>query len=74
MSKPNLLFPTPVWTLQLENYKTINEKMFVYIKDAQIKDQKGISKSNIKVGIQMILISKREFKKFISFMSPSIKQ
>ena len=75
MSKPNLLFPTPVWTIQLENYKTINEKMFEYIKDAQIKDQKGISKSNIKGWHSNDFDLKDEsLKKFISFISPSIKQ
>ena len=75
MSKPNLLFPTPVWTIQLENYKIINEKMFEYIKDAQIKDQKGISKSNIKGWHSNDFDLKDEsLKKFISFISPSIKQ
>ena len=75
MSKPNLLFPTPVWTLQLEKYKTINEKMFEYIKDAQIKDQKGISKSNIKGWHSKDFDLKDEsLKQFISFISPSIKQ
>lgn len=75
MSKPNLLFPTPVWTIQLENYKTINEKMFEYIKDAQIKDQKGISKSNIKGWHSNDFDLKDEsLKKFISFISPSIRQ
>ena len=24
MTKPNLFFPTPVWTIQLDNYKKIN--------------------------------------------------
>ena len=56
MSKPNLLFPTPVWTLQLDNYETINEKMYTYIKGSQIKDQKGITKSNVKGGILKTLI------------------
>ena len=44
MTKPNLFFPTPVWALQLENYKTINEKMFIYIKNKQNEDQDGIQK------------------------------
>ncbi len=48
MNKPNLLFPTPVWTFQLENYQTINEMMFNYIKEEQIRDQSGINKSNNK--------------------------
>ena len=48
MGKPNLLFPTPVWTLQLDNYKIVNEQMYDYIKSEQSKDQAGINKSNIK--------------------------
>ena len=48
MIKPNLFFPTPVWALQLENYKNINEQMYSYIKSKQNEDQAGINKSNIK--------------------------
>ena len=32
MNKPNLLFPTPVGLLQLDNYEIINEEMYDYIK------------------------------------------
>mgnify|MGYP007000440510 CR=1 len=39
MTKPNLLFPTPVWTIQLEKYKDINEKMYSYIKLKQKIDE-----------------------------------
>ena len=35
MTKPNLLFPTPVWTIQLDNYKVINEEMYNFIKSEQ---------------------------------------
>ena len=45
MNKPNLLFPTPVWTFHLENYKIVNEEMYTFIKETQMKDQKGIKKS-----------------------------
>ena len=31
MNKPNLLFPTPVWTTQLENYTNVNEQMYSFI-------------------------------------------
>ena len=48
MIKPNLFFPTPVWALQIENYKSVNEEMYAYIKNQQEKDQIGINKSNIK--------------------------
>ena len=48
MNKPNLLFPTPVWTTKLENFKKLNEEMYSYIKNSQINDQKGIKKSNNK--------------------------
>ena len=48
MTKPNLLFPTPVWTIQLNNYKNINEKMYSFIKQNQKKDEVGINKSNVK--------------------------
>tara|TARA_B100000963_G_C22606001_1_gene662527 strand:- start:843 stop:1445 length:603 start_codon:yes stop_codon:yes gene_type:complete len=48
MIKPNLFFPTPVWALQIENYKSVNEEMYTYIKNQQEKDQIGINKSNIK--------------------------
>tara|TARA_A100001011_G_scaffold395910_1_gene492269 strand:+ start:1779 stop:2372 length:594 start_codon:yes stop_codon:yes gene_type:complete len=46
MTKPNLLFPTPVWTTQLENFRNMNEEMYNFIKESQIEDQKGIKKSN----------------------------
>ena len=39
MRKPNLLFPTPVWTIQLDNYKVINEEMYNYIKENLNFDQ-----------------------------------
>ena len=49
MTKPNLLFPTPVWTMQLDNYKFINEEMYNFIKFEQNeKDKVGINKSNVK--------------------------
>ena len=48
MNKPNLFFPTPVWTLQLDNYQSINEQMYKFIKITQSKDHEGVSKSNIK--------------------------
>ena len=48
MTKANLLFPTPVWTVQLENYEIVNEEMYDYIKKHQSSDHVGINKSNIK--------------------------
>ena len=48
MNKPNLLFPTPVWTTQLDNYTNVNEQMYSFIKSEQKKDKNGITKSNIK--------------------------
>ena len=46
MTTPNLLFPTPVWTTQLENFRNMNEEMYNFIKESQIEDKKGIKKSN----------------------------
>ena len=46
MTKPNLLFPTPVWTTQLENFRNVNNEMYSFIKKSQIEDRKGIKKSN----------------------------
>ena len=46
MNKPNLLFPTPIWTMKLENYESINNEMYNFIKESQLKDQTGIKKSN----------------------------
>ena len=48
MSEPNLFFSTPVWTSKLENYKSVNDKIYAFIKNNQKEDQKGIIKSNIK--------------------------
>ena len=39
MNKPNLLFQTPVWTTQLENYTNVNEQMYSFIKSEQKKDK-----------------------------------
>ena len=38
MAKPNLFFPTPVWTSEVENYKKINEEIYQYIKNNQSID------------------------------------
>ena len=41
MTNANLFFPTPVWALQLENYKNVNEEMYAYIKQEQNIDKDG---------------------------------
>ena len=75
MNKPNLLFPTPVWTIQLEDFRDMNEEMYSFIKETQIKDQKGIKKSNNKgwhsknFDMQVIQIQN-----FIKNVSPSIEK
>ena len=75
MNKPNLFFPTPVWAIQLENYKTINEEMYKFIKEAQSNDQVGINKSNIKGWHSKDFnLQENEPRKFISFISPSIEK
>ncbi len=75
MGKPNLLFPTPVWTLQLDNYKNVNEQMYDYIKSEQSKDQAGINKSNIKGWHSKDFnLNEDEPQKFISFILPAIEQ
>ena len=75
MNKPNLLFPTPVWTLQLENYKSVNEAMFDYIKSKQKKDATGISKSNVKGWHSNDFnLNDKEPQNFIAFILPSIEQ
>ena len=43
----NLVFSTPIWTTQILNYQELNNKMFKYIKDLQIQNPKGITKSNL---------------------------
>ena len=75
MNKPNLLFPTPVWTSQIDDYKKLNETMYTYIKEAQTKDQKGINKSNIKGWHSKDFdLKDKEPKNFINCISPSIKK
>ena len=75
MTKPNLLFPTPVWTIQLENYKIINEVMYDYIKNLQKTDGIGINKSNVKGWhSQDFNLKDGETQKFIAFMLPAIEQ
>ena len=75
MSKPNLLFPTPVWTIQLENYKSINEIMYSYIKTLQKNDEVGINKSNVKGWhSQDFDLNNNETQKFIAFILPAIEQ
>ncbi len=75
MNKPNLFFPTPVWTLQLNNYQSINEQMYDFIKTSQTKDQEGTSKSNIK-GWHSKDFNMQENgpKNFIKFILPAIEQ
>ncbi len=75
MNKPNLLFPTPVWTSQIDDYKKLNDSMYTYIKEAQTKDQKGINKSNIKGWHSKDFdLKDKEPKNFINCISPSIKK
>ena len=75
MNKPNLFFPTPVWTLQLDNYYSINEQMYKFIKITQSKDQQGISKSNIKGWHSKDFnMQENEPKNFIKFILPAIEQ
>ena len=73
MQKPNLLFPTPVWTLELENFKPTNEEMYNYIKNEQSKDSSGINKSNIKGWHSKDFnLEDNEPKNFIKFISSYI--
>ena len=75
MIKPNLFFPTPVWTLQIDNYKNINEEMYTYIKELQNKDQIGISKSNKKGWHSKDFnLNEKQPQNFISFIYSSIEQ
>ena len=75
MNKPNLLFPTPVWTTQLDNFKSINEEMYEFIKEEQQKDQEGINKSNIKGWHSNDFnLEDNKPQKFISFITPAIEQ
>ena len=75
MNKPNLLFPTPVWTLQIENYKTINELMYTFIKGVQFNDQKGINKSNNKGWHSKDFnLQQTEPKNFINIITPSVEK
>ena len=43
----NLTFVTPIWTSIIPKHREINEKMFIYIKSLQKKDQSGIKRSNL---------------------------
>ena len=43
----NLAFSTPIWTGLILNHQELNSKMFKYIKDLQIQNPKGITKSNV---------------------------
>jgi len=75
MNKPNLFFPTPVWTLQLNNYKKVNEEMYTFIKSNQINDEKGINKSNVKGWHSKDFnLQEKEPKNFIKFVSPYIEK
>ncbi len=75
MTKPNLLFPTPVWTIQLDNYKNINEEMYNYIKFKKQIDKIGTSKSNIKGWHSNDFdLNDKETQNFISFILPGIEQ
>ena len=75
MNKPNLLFPTPVWTIQLDNHKNINEKMYEFIKSNQKKDNIGINKSNVKGWHSKDFdLNEKIPQNFISFILPAIEQ
>ena len=75
MIKPNLLFPTPVWTVQFDNYKNVNEKMYDYIKFKRENDKIGINKSNVKGWHSNDFdLNDKEIQNFIAFILPSIEQ
>ena len=75
MTKPNLLFPTPVWTIQLDNHKNINEQMYNYIKSKQKIDVIGINKSNFKGWHSKDFnLNDKEPQNFISFILSSIEK
>ena len=75
MTKPNLLFPTPVWTIQLENYKNVNEQMYNYIKSKQKNDEIGINKSNVKGWhSKEFRLNDKEPQNFISLILSSIEK
>ena len=75
MAKPNLLFPTPVWTIQLDNYKSVNEQMFSYIKTKQKNDKIGVSKSNVKGWHSTDFdLNDKDPQTFISFILPAIEK
>ena len=75
MNKPNLLFPTPIWTIKLENFESINNQMYNFIKESQFKDKAGIKKSNNK-GWHSKDFNMQETgpKNFIKNISPSIEK
>ena len=74
MTKPNLFFPTPVWTTNLDNYKTINEQMYNYIKSNKKNDEIGISKSNVKGWHSNDFnLNDNDPQNFISFILPAIE-
>ena len=75
MTNANLFFPTPVWALQLENYKNVNEEMYAYIKQKQNIDKDGVSKSNIKGWHSKDFnLNEPEPQNFISLILPSIEK
>ena len=75
MNKPNLLFPTPVWTIQLENYKEINEEMHEYIKKLQNENNIGIERSNVKGWHSNDFdLTDKQPQNFIKFIFPAIEQ
>ena len=74
MTKPNLFFPTPVWTTNLDDYKTINEQMYNYIKSNKKNDEIGISKSNVKGWHSNDFnLSDKDPQNFIAFILPAIE-
>ena len=43
----NLVFSTPIWTMLIDDYESINAEMLDYIKSLQVEDPKGEFKSNV---------------------------
>ena len=57
--------------MQLNNYKSINEEMYNFIKSEQSRDQAGISKSNVKGWHSKDFnLEIDQSQKFISFILP----
>lgn len=71
----HLFFSTPIWTSKINNFTTINQKIFEYINKLETSDTKDLQKSNLKGWHSPNFdLNIKEVKEYINAIGPNINE